>query len=126
MSVAKNIANGYPAQYRAKYQAAAASLRAPYWDWAADSTVPACTVPNTLNINVPSGSGIKTVAYTNPLRTYYFPRMALTGSYGEFSGGGQDHTIRCPSPQENYPNTANANLQARPYKGWIVSCYCWY
>ncbi|KAK1241362.1 hypothetical protein MKX08_001336 [Trichoderma sp. CBMAI-0020] len=119
VSIAKKIANGYPAQYRAKYQAAAASLRSPYWDWAADSTVPACTVPNTLNINVPSGSGIKTVAYTNPLRTYYFPHIAMSGSYGEFSGGGQDHTIRCPSPQENYPNTANANLRARPYKGWI-------
>ncbi|GFP57945.1 polyphenol oxidase 1 [Trichoderma asperellum] len=119
VSVAKKIANGYPAQYRAQYQAAAASLRAPYWDWAADSTVPPCTVPNTLKINVPSGSGIRTVDYTNPLRTFYFPHIALSGSYGDFSGGGQDHTIRCPSPQENYPNTANANLQARPYKGWI-------
>lgn len=44
----------------------------------------------------------------------------MTGSYGDFTGGGQDHTIRCPSPQQNYPNTANANLAARPYKSWIV------
>ncbi|KAL5092409.1 hypothetical protein Trisim1_001661 [Trichoderma cf. simile WF8] len=119
VSIAKGIANGYPASVRATYQAAAASLRAPYWDWAADSTVPACTVPNTLKINVPNGSGTKSVDYTNPLRTFYYPHIAMTGSYGDFNGGGQDHTIRCPSPQQNYPNTANANLAARPYKSWI-------
>lgn len=44
----------------------------------------------------------------------------MSGSYGDFTGGGQDHTIRCPAPQQNYPNTANSNLAARPYKSWIV------
>lgn len=72
-----------------------------------------------MKINVPSGSGVKAVDYTNPLRTFYFPHIAMSGSYGDFTGGGQDHTIRCPSPQQNYPNTANANLAARPYKSWI-------
>ncbi|KAL6872986.1 hypothetical protein J3F83DRAFT_731646 [Trichoderma novae-zelandiae] len=119
VSVAKGIANGYPASVRAQYQAAAASLRAPYWDWAADSTVPACTVPQTLKINVPSGSGVKAVDFTNPLRTYYYPRIAMSGSYGDFTGGGQDHTVRCPAPKQSYPGTANSNLGARPYKSWI-------
>ncbi|EGR51436.1 uncharacterized protein TRIREDRAFT_45445 [Trichoderma reesei QM6a] len=119
VSVAKGIANSYPPSVRAKYQAAAASLRAPYWDWAADSSVPAVTVPQTLKINVPSGSSTKTVDYTNPLKTYYFPRMSLTGSYGEFTGGGNDHTVRCAASKQSYPATANSNLAARPYKSWI-------
>ncbi|PTB66919.1 Di-copper centre-containing protein [Trichoderma citrinoviride] len=119
VSIAKKIADGYPAAVRAKYQAAAASLRAPYWDWALDSEVPPCTVPQTLKINIPSGSGTKAVDYTNPLRTYYFPHISMTGSYGEFTGGGDDHTVRCVASKQSYPATANSNLAARPYKSWI-------
>lgn len=117
---AKAIANTYPTQYRAQYQAAAASLRSPYWDWSADTYVPPSTVPATMSVNIPNGNALKKVNVNNPLASFRFPTAAINGKYGAFDSQRRPATVRCPSPN-TYPGTANANLAKRPYKQWTVS-----
>ncbi|KOS23046.1 Tyrosinase [Escovopsis weberi] len=114
---ALRIASTYPSRYRASYMDAAQNLRAPFWDWGADSTVPQSTVPTSLPINVVSGNTIRQVQFDNPLQTYNFPKAALNGKYGDFEPGAS-RTVRCPSPK-SYPSSANANLADRPYKQWV-------
>ena len=67
-SLAQEIAASYPTGLRVTYEAAARSLRVPYWDWANSSTMPnVVTIPQ---IDVQGPSGIQTVQ--NPLYSYTF------------------------------------------------------
>lgn len=113
------IAEQYPDSHRDEYVEAAKSLRAPYWDWAADSAVPPASVPSTLNINVAGGDGVQRSAVSNPLQTYRMPSEALRGQYGRFDNRPQIY--RCPAPYYNYPNSANANLRSRNLRGNLAS-----
>ncbi|KAK5987831.1 Tyrosinase [Cladobotryum mycophilum] len=117
VKTALDIAATYPSQYRAQYTTAAQNLRAPFWDWGASATVPPSTVPLTLRINVPNGNALRQADVTNPLQSYTFPQVALNGKYGSFQPG-SPKTVRCPAPK-SYPNSANQNLAARPYKQWV-------
>lgn len=117
---AKRIAQEYPQRYRYQYVKAAETLRAPYWDWAAETGVPQATVPETVTINMPDGEVLKQKNIANPLYTFKFPKKALNGAFGPFDSQRRTRTYRCPAPN-SYPTTANANLDGRPYKKWIVS-----
>ncbi|KAB5542858.1 hypothetical protein GE09DRAFT_1289513 [Coniochaeta sp. 2T2.1] len=88
------------------YQAAAQSLRQPYWDWASDRDLPiAATLPN-LTINAYNG----TATVSNPLRRYRFQRMP------NFGGSGSvpllhSETIRCADAAgTDDPAKSNYNL----------------
>ncbi|KAI9151806.1 Tyrosinase [Paramyrothecium foliicola] len=114
---AKRIARGYPSRYRNDYVQAADRLRAPYWDWALDSDVPDITTLSRIRINVPNGDRLRQIEVDNPLYTFRFPRAALDGDYGNFDSSRRERTYRCPSPR-SYPDTANQNMEGRPYKEW--------
>lgn len=118
---ATEIAETYPDSVRDEYVAAAKSLRAPYWDWAADSTVPPASVPSTLTINVAGDDGVQSSSVPNPLQTYNMPQAAMNGQYGTFDRNRRPQTLRCPGPYNSYPDSANNNLGSRKLKGNLVS-----
>ena len=62
------IAARYPAPQRARYRAAARTLRIPFWDWSLDATMPPEVSQPTIYINAPEG----TVNVPNPLYSYTF------------------------------------------------------
>ncbi|PHH87579.1 hypothetical protein CDD83_8680 [Cordyceps sp. RAO-2017] len=115
---ARRIAATYPPRFRARYVQEANSLRIPFWDWAAEQVVPQATVPARVRINVPNGQNLRSVEIENPLSTYRFPRQALSGQYGPWDSQFRPQIVHCPSPYR-YPDSANSNLQARPYKQWV-------
>lgn len=100
---------------------AAANLRIPYWDWAADLAVPQATVPRTVKVKVPNGDGLRENEMENPLATYRYPSAALEGRFGIFDEvRGRTQIIRCPAPGR-YPESANNALRSRAYPEWVVS-----
>ncbi|KAF3356881.1 hypothetical protein VdG1_03439 [Verticillium dahliae VDG1] len=115
VETAIRLANQYPAAHRATYVKAAQTLRAPFWDWGYDARVPPVTVPNTLPVRVPNGSGLRTIQISNPLRYYRFPQSAIDQRFGSFSRDAQ--VFKCRAPQ-NYPNSANAAMARRSYRSW--------
>jgi tyrosinase len=113
------IAEEYPQSVREEYQTAAKTLRVPFWDWAADSDVPPCTVPYQLTINVPSGSSTRQANVPNPLAGYKFPQAAVQGRYGSFPGDSQ--VTRCSGWGESYPQSGNYRLSQRNLRQNTVS-----
>ncbi|KAH7136840.1 tyrosinase [Dactylonectria estremocensis] len=121
VATAVKLANSYPSKVRAKYLSAARNLRAPYWDWAAQDSVPTATVPSRLTINIPNGKGgTKKFTVDNPLATYKYPSSAVNGAFGSFDNRPQ--TYRCRSPQ-SYPASANSAMRGRPYKSWVYDAF---
>ena len=106
-----DIAEEYPQGVRQEYRTAAKTLRAPYWDWAADSDVPPCTVPSQVTVNVPSGSSTRQASVPNPLAGYQFPDAAVQGRYGWFPNIYE--VTRCSGWGESYPETGNGRLSQR-------------
>ncbi|PHH80405.1 hypothetical protein CDD82_1771 [Ophiocordyceps australis] len=119
---ARQLAAQYPPNVRAQYQQAADTLRAPYWDWASDQSVPPATVAPRTRVNIPNGSGTQLVEVNNPFATYTFPQRALNGEYGQFDPQPRNQIYRCLSPN-SYPGSANQNLQGRPYKQWTYDAF---
>jgi len=117
---ARKIASTYPPGVRDQYMQAAEELRAPFWDWAADATVPAVTVPPKMKVKFPNGQGVGEREVDNPLFTFKIPQSVVDGEYGSFDSDNRNTTMRCPAPQ-SYPNSANDLLSQRPYKDWVVS-----
>ncbi|KAF7556469.1 hypothetical protein G7Z17_g1391 [Cylindrodendrum hubeiense] len=121
VATAIKLANGYPANVRATWLKAAQTLRAPFWDWARQVSVPTATVTKRFTITIPNGAGgTKKYTVDNPLAAYYFPKAALNGQFGTFDTGAQIY--RCRSPQ-SYPASANAAMRARPYKSWVYDAF---
>ncbi|KAJ6783330.1 hypothetical protein PWT90_02565 [Aphanocladium album] len=120
---ATEIAQRYPDSVRNEYVAAAATLRAPYWDWAADSQVPPASVPSTIEVNVASGDGIQSSSIPNPLQTFRMPQAALNGQYGTFDPYRRSQTVRCPGPYYSYPYSANRNLGNRNLRGNVYAAF---
>src|SRR5438552_10291830 len=87
--IIQDIASEFPVSSRARYQAAAATFRIPYWDWAAippsgQSIFPP-SVTNSSDIQVIGSNGlpttIKNPLYShkfNPLNTNDFPRSPVS------------------------------------------------
>lgn len=121
---AREIATMYPQTYRQEYMQAAEQLRAPYWDWAADPTIPSATVPATLQVNFPNGQALQQRHVDNPLGTFIIPQAVLNGQYGTFDSLERPRVLRCQPPQ-SYPASANNQLASRQYKQWVVSSPCY-
>ncbi|KAL3953431.1 hypothetical protein ACCO45_013374 [Purpureocillium lilacinum] len=119
---ARKIASTYPPGVRDQYMQAAEELRAPFWDWAADATVPAVTVPPKMKVKVPNGQGVGEREVDNPLFTFKIPQSVVDGEYGSFDSDNRNTTMRCPAPQ-SYPNSANDLLSQRPYKDWVYDAF---
>ncbi|OAA70216.1 tyrosinase precursor [Akanthomyces lecanii RCEF 1005] len=99
---ATDIAETYPESVRDQYIDAAKSLRAPYWDWAADNAVPPASVPDMLTINVASGDGIQSSGALNQPS----PKLRYTPGFSERS-----------------PYSANNNLRNRNLKGNLYAAF---
>ena len=74
---AQQIAGTYPSATIAQYQAAATTLRIPYWDWARNATMPDVTNQPKITINTPTGSQL----IDNPLYTYTFHPRPSTSDF---------------------------------------------
>ncbi|KAH6842988.1 hypothetical protein B0I37DRAFT_208669 [Chaetomium sp. MPI-CAGE-AT-0009] len=90
VSHAVRIAGEYPPDLQPEYVGAAQTLRQPYWDWAADSTLPPAAYAINVTVRAPCG----VIEMANPLRGYRFQRLALESSFGGFLAT-YPQTIRC-------------------------------
>lgn len=89
-----NISKLYTGDNATEYRTAADSLRAAYWDWAADATLPEAVTVQNVKVNSPGGPMIM----SNPFHRYYFQNFPFTIKYmdaGVLSA--QHHTTRCPN-----------------------------
>ncbi|UNI18237.1 Tyrosinase [Purpureocillium takamizusanense] len=120
---AQRLAAEYPVRWRDSYVNAAANLRIPYWDWAADLAVPQATVPRVVKVVIPDGDGVREADMENPLATYRYPAAALQGRFGVFDDvRGRTRILRCPAPAR-YPESANNALRSRTYKEWVYDAF---
>ncbi|KAI9840552.1 MAG: hypothetical protein M1837_001532 [Sclerophora amabilis] len=105
---AKTIAATFPQDKRARYQAAANTLRIPYWDWALNATMPTKVSEARLYINTPTG--MRWV--NNPLATYRFHPRPSTADFPAGSVGARyPNTVRYPDANGNsQPNLINQQL----------------
>jgi len=76
-NIAQTIAGTFPSSQRDQYQAAALTLRVPYWDWAAYPALPEAVVNPTISINTPTGPAI----VDNPLHQYTFQDNAAGNGF---------------------------------------------
>ncbi|KAF6807223.1 tyrosinase 2 [Colletotrichum sojae] len=118
---ATRIANNYPASLKKRYVEAAESLRVAYWDWASDSNVPPVTTMSEVTINKPVNGTLRPLSVQNPLYAFKYPRSALEGRFGKFSGTNQ--TKRCVDEGQSYPGTANANLAGYNLKEKVYNVF---
>jgi len=89
--MAQQIALLYQNNKIRTYQNAADTLRLPFWDWAADSSMPDVTTRATISVcTYPKGTKQE---IPNPLYAYNYPSSASNGQFGSFSGRGS--TTRC-------------------------------
>ena len=95
---AQQIAATYPSATVAQYQAAATTLRIPYWDWARNATMPDVTNQPKITINTPSGAQL----IDNPLYTYTFHPRPSTSDFptSESVSGLERHVLSktCDTP----------------------------
>lgn len=94
---------------------AAETLRAPYWDWAEDATVPAFAGQQEIEVETPEG----TESIANPLYDYHFPQSAIDGDFGQIIAGDRDKTkiVRCS------PDEANERLAEIDFKGMVFQAF---
>ncbi|TVY85032.1 Polyphenol oxidase [Lachnellula suecica] len=97
---AQAIAKTYTGPQATIFQSAADTLRVPYWDWAANSQMPAVVSQQTVHITTPNGDQ----EVSNPLYSYKF-KQALDPNL--FPGGGL-----ADSMQTFRSDNANAALAA--------------
>ncbi|KUJ14577.1 tyrosinase precursor [Mollisia scopiformis] len=105
--IIQDIASKFPAESQARYQAAAATFRIPYWDWAAapeDGGYFPVSVGRATNVDVITPtSGGKTVSIPNPLYTNKFHPLLPGDFVSQPSGNGTipyakwTSTLRCPN-----------------------------
>ncbi|KAK4690189.1 hypothetical protein P7C71_g6534, partial [Lecanoromycetidae sp. Uapishka_2] len=109
-SNARQIAATYPASQRSIYQAAARTLRIPYWDWALNVTMPDPVNDPMISVNTPSGM----LNIVNPLYNYTFHPQPSTVDFPPQDSLSKYHsTVRYPNAAgQSQPDLANAQLQA--------------
>ncbi|KAK3316253.1 hypothetical protein B0H66DRAFT_576217 [Apodospora peruviana] len=107
VSHAVEIASRYPSSLRAIYQAAAETLRQPYWDWAFDKNLPTAVLADNVTVIAPGGQ----MNVPNPLYSYRFQRESIEAG---FPGGLSKYstTIRClgNGGQANNASASNARM----------------
>lgn len=103
---ALRIANHYPPSIAPQYQAAALSLRQPYWDWAADHDLPLAAILPNLTVNSPGGP----TTVGNPLSSYRFHKPPSGNGFGGALAKYAE-TVRCPVGGEtDDPTLSDADL----------------
>ncbi|KAI4220330.1 MAG: hypothetical protein L6R36_007696 [Xanthoria steineri] len=110
------IAAKYPASQRARYRAAALTLRIPYWDWSVNPTMPPEVNQPTIYIKAPNG----TINVPNPLYTYTFHPLPSNDDFppiGSPPNGPKvwslQSTVRYPDGNnQSQPDLINRQLQA--------------
>ena len=107
---AQTIAAGYPASNKAVYQAAAITMRIPYWDWSVNATMP--DLVNQPNITITTATGAKSIS--NPLYTYTFHPLPSSPAFPRGNAlSSYPNTARYPnSKKQSQPALANAQLLA--------------
>ncbi|PVF95428.1 Di-copper centre-containing protein [Serendipita vermifera] len=100
-----DIANAYQGDQKARYVAAAARFRIPYWDWAANADLPDfISLQTTVTVNTPTG----TQTFPNPLYQYTFHPV-----YSTFGDGLPDEkTWESWQSTLRYPTATNARGQS--------------
>lgn len=96
-------------------------MRAAYWDWATNATLPEVVTLNTLTVNSPTGS----ISIRNPFHRYHFQNFPFTIRYMD-SGvlSTMNHTTRCPNAAGIDDVAAvNAGLKASAFMSQVVSTY---
>ncbi|KAL8405674.1 hypothetical protein RB596_004511 [Gaeumannomyces avenae] len=105
------VASMYTGSNAAEYQAAAATWRAPYWDWAANPTLPQVASTPNITVNGPDGQ----VTVPNPLWSYKWQQYPLNSNWFPTSQDrnlwGWPETTRQPNSRGNSQiNIVNSNL----------------
>jgi tyrosinase len=100
-SHAQTIASQYYGANKAKFIAAAKTLRIPYWDWAASAAIP--TILSTPKITITTPAGERQI--DNPLFAYKFPPLdpkyfPNQGAYDSYLAN-DSTTIRDPNANSN-------------------------
>ncbi|KAK3350005.1 hypothetical protein B0T25DRAFT_611078 [Lasiosphaeria hispida] len=90
VSHALRIASQYPSSSSPAYQAAAQTLRQPYWDWASQPRLPTAAILANITVNGPSG----VVTLRNPLYSYRFQQQSAESGFGGPLAELQE-TVRC-------------------------------
>ncbi|KAL8377308.1 hypothetical protein RB595_008138 [Gaeumannomyces hyphopodioides] len=106
-----DVASMYTGSNAAAYQAAAATWRAPYWDWAADPALPQVASTPNITVNGPDGQ----VTVPNPLWSYKWQQYPLNSNWFPTSQDrnlwGWPQTTRQPDGRGNSRiNIVNSNL----------------
>jgi len=114
--MAQQIALLYPNNKKRAYQNAADSLRAPFWDWASNSSLPDVATRPTISVCTYNKATKQEIP--NPLYTYNYPVSASNGQFGEFFGHGS--TKRCTATQGN-PQLDSASLKSNVVSDGINS-----
>ncbi|EAQ85078.1 hypothetical protein CHGG_09092 [Chaetomium globosum CBS 148.51] len=104
VSHAVRLAGEYPPNLQPEYVGAAQTLRQPYWDWAADSTLPPATYAINVTVRAPCG----VIEIANPLRGYRFQQLPLESSFGGFLAT-YPQTIRCLGKGDLLSNITASN-----------------
>ncbi|KAH6640594.1 hypothetical protein F5144DRAFT_482480 [Chaetomium tenue] len=104
VSHAVRLAGEYPPDLQPEYVGAAQTLRQPYWDWAADSTLPPATYAINVTVRAPCG----VIEMANPLRGYRFQQLPLESSFGGFLAT-YPQTIRCLGKGDLLSNITASN-----------------
>ncbi|KAL9630868.1 MAG: hypothetical protein Q9164_006201 [Protoblastenia rupestris] len=108
---AQQIAATYPNASRSRYEAAAQSLRIPYWDWALNATMP--SLVNQLKISIEAPEGLTEI--DNPLFTYTFHPQPSQSEFPSTDGriSKYQSTVRYPDRNgQSQPELANRQLQS--------------
>lgn len=105
---AQYIAATYPDDKRATYQAAALTLRIPYWDWASHPTMPDVVTNPNIVVNAPTGQ--KTI--NNPFYSFKFNPLPADGAFpAQYAISRYHNTLRFPDKNAHtQTNMANTQL----------------
>lgn len=120
---AKRIAAMYPDAVRDSYLQAADKLRLPYWDWAAEPTLPDALMPTTVKITMPASPNgtLHETEVHNPLSNYRFPKGVEKGDFGPYSR--YDTMERCTESPDSFPDTPNGDLAQHRYKRSVYNSF---
>ncbi|CAD6586306.1 MAG: hypothetical protein ASARMPREDX12_002329 [Alectoria sarmentosa] len=108
---AQQIAATYHPAQRSQYQAAATTLRIPYWAWALNTTMPDLVNSPMISVNSPHG----VMNIVNPLYNYTFHPQPSAADFPPSDGliAGYHSTVRYPSSSgQSQPVLANLRLEA--------------
>jgi tyrosinase len=116
---AQAIAQTYQAERRSIYEAAALTLRLPYWDWGMKQELPIAVQSSSVVIN--TANGIQLVE--NPLYDYNFQGNAEANGFprDRVSVADYPYTVRQPNFDTRQSNETAVNAQLYANAGHIMS-----